>query len=43
LRLCLILAKAKAREAVKNLEAAAKDPPVYGERDVGDAVHRTDK
>ena len=27
-------AKAKAREAVKNLEAAAKDPPAYGEQDV---------
>jgi hypothetical protein len=27
-------AKAKATEAVKNLEAAAKDPPAYGERDV---------
>ena len=26
--------KAKAREAVKNLKAAVKNPPVYGERDV---------
>ena len=34
MRLCHISAKAKAREAVKNLEAAAKDPPAYGERDV---------
>jgi hypothetical protein len=41
LRLCLILAKAKATEAVKNLEAAAKDPPAQGERDAGDALHRT--
>ena len=27
-------AEVKAMEAVKNLEAAAKDPPAYGERDV---------
>jgi hypothetical protein len=27
-------AKAKAREAAKNLEAAVKDPSAYGERDV---------